>query len=103
MIEVAPIRDPDFIDGVIVVIIDPAHRSSFKLNGLSLIFGLTGAEMAICQLLSEGLTNKEIADARNTLLSTVKSQMTSVLNKTGCANRTALLRLIFKINPPFNR
>lgn len=103
LVDVNPLFDPDIGVGALVIILDPNHSSSFKLDGLNLLFRLTSAELEVCRHLSEGLTNREIADIRGTSPATVKAQVQSIFDKTGCANRTSVLRSIFKVNPPINR
>lgn len=101
LLDVMPLRDDDFPAGALVTVIDPDHRASFKLDGLAELYGLTGAELAVCGLLAEGFKNREIAEARNTALPTVNAQVASVLHKTQRATRSQLQRLIVKVTPPF--
>lgn len=100
LVEVGALRDGTGLLGAYITVLDLAQPDSFVADGLDVIYGLTEAEMAVCRLLATGASNGEIADARGASEFTVKAQVGSVLSKTGSANRTALLRLMFKVNPP---
>ena len=100
-VEVNSLRDPEFGGGAFVIIIDPEHSSTFRLEGLRQLYKLTHAEIGICELLATGMATSNIADARNTTPATVKTQLANVFAKTGRNSQLDLLRLIVKINPPF--
>jgi predicted ATPase/DNA-binding CsgD family transcriptional regulator len=51
--------------------------------------GLTQREVEILQLVAQGATNQQVGKALNISVRTVNTHMTSILNKTGCDNRTA--------------
>ena len=51
--------------------------------------GLTQREVEILQLVARGATNQQVAKALHISVRTVNTHMTSILNKTGCDNRTA--------------
>lgn len=50
--------------------------------------GLTSREIEVLQLLAIGRSNKDISTVLSISLSTVATHVRSILNKTGCANRT---------------
>jgi DNA-binding NarL/FixJ family response regulator len=50
--------------------------------------GLTSREIEVLQLLAIGRSNKNISAVLSISLSTVATHVRSILNKTGCANRT---------------
>jgi DNA-binding CsgD family transcriptional regulator len=56
--------------------------------------GLTAREVAVSELVLQGLTNGEIAKALNMRLPTVKSHLMQVFGKTGCGNRTRLAAIL---------
>lgn len=60
-------------------------------------FELTDREKEICQLLSEGLTNKQICEKLYLTTGTVKNYITSIYNKLGVSNRTAAVLLLKKL------
>ena len=53
-------------------------------------FNLTPAEVAVLNLLLQGMSNRSIADARLISVRTVESHISSALNKTGCRFRLQL-------------
>ncbi|WP_407636360.1 helix-turn-helix transcriptional regulator [Hirschia maritima] len=66
-----------------------------KLNHtLSSNFSLTEAEIQITQLVFEGYSIDFIADARDCVVSTVRSQLRTIYDKISCTNIVELIRLI---------
>ncbi|MEQ8857160.1 MAG: AAA family ATPase [Pseudomonadales bacterium] len=57
-------------------------------NGIRLPDGLTAREAEVVKLLAIGRSNKDISRALGISLSTVATHVRSILDKTGCANRT---------------
>ncbi len=57
-------------------------------------FGLTPAEAEIVQALTQGLPLKEVAEARGRSLETVKTQVRSILSKTGTHAQPELVRVV---------
>lgn len=51
---------------------------------------LTAAEMDVLRKMTTGASNQEIADDLGISIGTVKSHISRILSKTGCANRTSL-------------
>ena len=76
---------------------------------LNVIFMLTGSEREILRLLMDGCKVREIAELRNVELSTIKSQITTLLKKFGVRRTKDILAAMeqlhidgmFKILPPF--
>jgi DNA-binding CsgD family transcriptional regulator len=62
-------------------------------------WGISDREREVLDLLIEGKTNREIADALFISLSTVKTHIASVFAKTGARNRVEAAR-IFGLGPP---
>lgn len=56
-------------------------------------FGLTGAETDIVKLLVEGSSVQDVADARQSKLSTVRAQIRSIYAKTSTRNQTEFMRM----------
>lgn len=56
-------------------------------------FALTDAEIEVVQALTECLSPREIADARNRSIDTVRAQLKSILGKTETRSQTELVRL----------
>lgn len=57
---------------------------------------LTPSEAAVADLLLQGLSNKEIASARNKAEATIKHQVSEVLRKHGVPSRARLIALQFR-------
>ncbi len=57
-------------------------------------FGISAREAEVFALLTEGLTNQEIADRLFISITTVKSHLSHMYDKTGSRNRVELMRII---------
>ena len=105
IVEISPLTDDDNglglgFRGAVVLIIDPDKLGNVDTTGIATAFKLTPAEQAVCALLLDGLTNTEIADARNVSTETVKRQLSSLLQKIGVGNRTGLVRKALSASLP---
>ncbi|WP_270936320.1 LuxR C-terminal-related transcriptional regulator, partial [Falsiroseomonas oryzae] len=58
------------------------------------LFGLTAAEAEVARALAGGATKAEVAGARGLRETTVRTQVRSVLAKTGAANLRDLERML---------
>lgn len=63
------------------------------LNQVASLFGLTTAERDVLGLLLDGLSAGQIAAQRGARLSTVRSQLRAILEKTGCTRQIDLVQL----------
>jgi DNA-binding NarL/FixJ family response regulator len=79
-----------------------AESEPLKLpsDALSLLYELTPAEVRVFELVVEGRSNETAAKALGVSLSTVKSHMVRVLEKTGARNRASLVHLAHTIRLP---
>lgn len=68
-----------------------AMLMSGKPQNSSLLDGMTSREKEICTLLSEGLTNKQIAETLYISEGTVKNYISSIYDKTGIHDRAKLI------------
>lgn len=103
--ELSPVHDTDDelggrFSGAIVTVIDPSRRESIETRGLDLVYGLTPAELAVADRLLDGSTYTEIAEIRSVSTETVKTQVRSLLTKTGTRNRSELVRRVLMLNVP---
>lgn len=65
-----------------------------KLPPLARRFGLTGAEADVLNELSSGASAKEVAERRKVQVSTVRTQIRGLLEKTGSRRQANLVRLL---------
>ncbi|MFO1105197.1 MAG: hypothetical protein U1E34_03780 [Amaricoccus sp.] len=72
----------------------PAQRA------LRQLFGATVAEADLALALLAGHRLDEIADRRGTLISTLRSQLSALLARTGTKRQADLLRLLARLAPP---
>lgn len=100
LLDIVPLGQPDLAGGALLFAIDPDDTASFSADGIDTLYALTPTEKAVCDLVGQGLSNREIADARGVSPETIKTHVANVLAKTGRANRFELLRLLVKVNPP---
>jgi DNA-binding CsgD family transcriptional regulator len=78
------------LDGDLLVLTVPADETS-SVAGAEV---LTGAEREVTALLSQGLSNAEIAARRQTSESTVANQVTAIFRKVGASSRAELVLLL---------
>ena len=76
---------------MLVFVIDRKWSADIKAF-LTTAYGLTAAEGAVLLSFLEGHSQKEIAELRGTSLVTVRTQMQSILGKSGANSQTELLR-----------
>jgi len=88
------------VTATLLCMIDPERRDVISTRGLERIYGLTPAEAAVCSLMGDGRSNREIADIRGVRLDTVKAQTKAIYRKTLCANRVELVQRALSIAPP---
>lgn len=69
------------------------------LGALMETFGVSKRECEVIQLVCQGLTNQEIADALFISLKTVKDHNYRIFQKTGVRNRVELTQLVQKLAP----
>ncbi|MBL4667178.1 MAG: helix-turn-helix transcriptional regulator [Sneathiella sp.] len=108
LVEVFPLGNLDgSIDrhfrGAAVFITDPEKKDIISTKGMQALFELTDAEAEVCALFAEGLSPNDIAESRNTNLSTVRGQIKTLYSKTGTSGHASLVRLALKVNLPVTR
>ena len=105
VVEIAPLRDTyseiaNNLSGAIVTLIDTAGNHDLRLDIFARVYDLTNAESDICRLIFEGYSYEEIAEERRVKISTIKTQMKAIREKTGVSSHVALLRLALQTSPP---
>jgi DNA-binding CsgD family transcriptional regulator len=78
----------------LILLSDPDTKPTPRGRHLVAIFGLTPAEARLAIDLASGERVEEISVRRGLKVSTVRSQLSSILAKTGTTGQTALLRLL---------
>jgi DNA-binding CsgD family transcriptional regulator len=78
----------------LLIIEDPAQSDPSLAATLASLFGLTTSEAELAALLAEGATPEEAAETRAVRLSTVRTQIQSLLHKTEARRLTDLIRLL---------
>ncbi len=101
----SPLRDAGMeleagLTGALVTLIDPDQRVELRAETLATAYRLTGAEGRLIDHLLKGRTTKEIAERHEVSPETIKTQISSVLQKTGCQNRLSFIWRVFQFSPP---
>lgn len=105
-VEVSPLHRSGEIgtkgfDGFILCSTDTSLPMECDTRRIQQAFGLTSAETSLVEAIGQGLTNPEIADRRGRSVSTVNTQIKSVLAKSQCANRTQFVRTMLRFGSSF--
>nr|WP_276514828.1 response regulator transcription factor [Nocardia transvalensis] len=81
-----------FSPGVLGRVVDSAVNAhgTGENRSTTTLSGLTARETEVLDLVSQGLTNAEIADRLHVGITTVKTHIASLMAKTGAANRVRL-------------
>lgn len=85
--------------GALVMISDPA-RVDLNSSDLAALYGLTDAECQLALALAAGHTLKAVAARRAVKLSTVRTQLLSVLDKMGLHRQADLTRVLAQLSCP---
>ena len=78
----------------LVIATDPSRQAPPSAAMLSEVFGLSRGEAAVASALAGGHSAEAVARARGTGLETVRTQIRTVLSKTGAANLRELERVL---------
>lgn len=70
------------------------------LEAIAALFGLTAAEKRVAGYIASGLTRRQIADASGVSDGTVKSQLSTIFDKTGTGDQRELELLMRDLSPP---
>lgn len=99
-IERSECLDLGFGEAVALFISDPTAAAPPPERTLMAIFGLTPAEARCALLISDGRVPKEVAQALDVSINTVRTLLKRVFAKTGVDRQAALVRLIGRALPP---
>src|SRR5262249_37832765 len=78
----------------VVFVMEREQGSLVDHEAVRRLYGLTDAEAAVVEGLVRGLTLRQIAAERRASIHTVRTQMKSVLSKTGAGRQAELVRQI---------
>lgn len=85
------------VPGALILVDDAAEGDEGAAQVLSRLYNLTSAEADLAALLQDGLSPSEAAQARDVRLSTVRSQIQMLLDKTDSRRLTDLIRTLARI------
>lgn len=88
-------------DGAIIYSMDTSLMADISVDPLAQTYDLTPTEAKLTKMVCEGLTNAQIAQIRGRAVDTINAQVKSVLAKTGCTNRTQLVRMMTSFGTDF--
>lgn len=89
---VSPMTGPHAV--AVVIIEDPDDQDPGLAATLASLYGLTTSEAELAALLANGLSPEEAAEARDVRLSTVRTQIKRLLDKTEATRLLDLVRLL---------
>ncbi|MFK8033880.1 MAG: helix-turn-helix transcriptional regulator [Hyphomicrobiales bacterium] len=89
--------------GVVLYSEDTSRPRQLQIDAIKVAHGLTATEADLISAISDGLTNTQIADQRGRSVTTIASQVKSILAKTNCSTRTQLVRLMMSFGTDFLR
>lgn len=81
----------------LILICDPAATATSLGTTLIKLYGFSHAEARLAMLLTQGRTLKQAAEKRGVGIETVRSQMRSLLAKSGVHRQADLVRLIARL------
>ena len=86
----------------LLFVTDPDRRGEVPEKVLAGLYGLTGAEGRIAHLLTRGLSPSEVASTEGVSVSTVRSHLKRVFEKTGTHRQGELIQLLLSGLAPLN-
>jgi DNA-binding CsgD family transcriptional regulator len=94
------LNDSDKLPAAVVIVADPETPLADSIRRVCKVYGLTPAETRLAELLVDGLTLSEIADAMELKLSTVRVYLKQVFSKTGVHRQPMLIRMLLTARIP---
>jgi DNA-binding CsgD family transcriptional regulator len=85
---------------ILLLVTDPERSSTFPDTVLHALYRLTPAETEVANGLLMGYSLGEIASLRRVKLGTLRTQMKSLLSKTGTSRQSELMRLLMTLPQP---
>lgn len=93
-------QNADETPAAIVLVVDPETSLTDSIRRVCELYGLTPAETRLTELLIDGLTLSEIADAMRLKLSTVRVYLKQIFSKTGVHRQPMLIRMLLTTRIP---
>ena len=93
-------QSADEMPAAIVLVVDPETPLTDSIRRVCELYGLTPAETRLTELLIDGLTLSEIADAMRLKLSTVRVYLKQIFSKTGVHRQPMLIRMLLTTRIP---
>jgi len=90
----------DQLDTVTLVLVDTADTRISSLSVTAKALALTPSETATLRCLLDGMTYREVADARSVSPETTKSHVASILAKSGCRRVPELVLKVARLDTP---
>ncbi|MEO1347069.1 MAG: helix-turn-helix transcriptional regulator [Pseudomonadota bacterium] len=102
---VSPLRDAAMeieqgLTGALITLIDPERPVAANAEAIGMAYGLSKAEERVAGFLLQGLKYAEISERVGVRPETIKSQVSSILLKSGCSSRAAFVWRAFQLIPP---
>lgn len=85
-------------DGAMILVSDPNDHAQPSGRQLIALYGLSPTEAQLALMLLEGLTLKAVAERRRVAITTVRTQLSRLLAKTGTSRQSELMRLLASIS-----
>jgi len=82
-----------------IIIVDPEHQPQSPAALLRHLYGLTRTEATVALLVTRGQGLKPIADELSLSVTTVKTHLRHVFDKTGTRRQAELVRLLLTLDP----
>lgn len=94
-----PLKSESGTRQVLISIRDPEYADPTLGSRLRALYGLSGSEVEIALMLSNGLSPNEIADQRRVRLETIRSQLKSISSKLGCRRQSQIVAVVRDLLP----
>lgn len=94
------LHDSDKLPAAVVIVADPETPLADSIRRVCKVYGLTPAETRLAELLVDGLTLSEIAEAMELKLSTVRVYLKQIFSKTGVHRQPMLIRMLLTTRIP---
>lgn len=80
---------------------DPEHFGQLNVEVLQTSFSLSQQEVDLADSLDKGLSLHDVSECRGVAISTVRSQLYSLMSKVGVNKQTDLIRVLCRYHRPF--